>query len=166
MARPREPIDLIVAKGKKHLTKAEYDERKKAEVQAPSDNVIPPAYLTKKEKEKFNEIAQQLIEIGIMTNLDCDTLARYVRADSEYTKITRQLSKIKFTPDRKSLISEEAQLAEKYEQYGYLQKLQVKAQKQCNECARELGLTISSRCKLAMPKKEEKPPENKFLRHA
>ena len=26
MARPREPIDLIAAKGRKHLTKAEYEE--------------------------------------------------------------------------------------------------------------------------------------------
>lgn len=166
MARPREPIDLIAAKGRKHLTKAEYEARKKTEITAPSDNVTPPAYLTKKEKDKFNEIAQQLIDIGIMTNLDCDVLARYVRADSEYLKLTKQLNKIKFDPDKKSMIDEEQQLAEQLSKYGYLQKLQLKAAKQCNDCARELGLTISSRCKLAMPKKEEKPPENKFLRHA
>lgn len=162
MARPRQPIDLIAAKGKKHLTKAEYEERKKTEIQAPNDNVVPPTYLTKKEKEKFNEIAQQLIEIGIMTNLDCDALARYVRADSEYVKITKQISKIKFAPDRKSQLSEAEQLAEQFSEYGYLQKLQVKAAKQCNECAKELGLTISSRCKLVMPKTDEKPPENKY----
>ena len=166
MARPREPIDLIAAKGRKHLTKAEYEARKKAEVTAPCDNVTPPAYLTKKEKEKFNEIAQQLIDIGIMTNLDCDVLARYVRADSEYLKLTKQLNKIKFAPDKKSPVAEEAQIAEQLGEYGYLQKLQLKAAKQCNECARELGLTISSRCKLAMPNTEEKPPENKFLKHA
>ena len=166
MARPREPIDLIAAKGRKHLTKAEYEARKKTEITAPSDNVTPPAYLTKKEKDKFNEIAQQLIDIGIMTNLDCDVLARYVRADSEYLKLTKQLNKIKFDPDKKSMIAEEQQLAEQLSKYGYLQKLQLKAAKQCNDCARELGLTISSRCKLAMPKKEEKPPENKFLRYA
>lgn len=166
MARPREPIDLVKAKGRKHLTKAEYEQRKKAEVTAPCDNVTPPAYLTKKEKEKFNEIAQQLIDIGIMTNLDCDVLARYVRADSEYLKLTKQLNKIRFVPDKKSEITEEAQIDEQLGKYGYLQKLQLKAAKQCNECARELGLTISSRCKLAMPKTEETPLENKFLKHA
>ena len=166
MARPREPIDLIAAKGKKHLTKAEYEKRKKTEVTAPCDNVAPPAYLTKKEKEKFNEIAQQLIDIGIMTNLDCDVLARYVRANSEYEKLTKQLNKIKFVPDKKSEVAEATQLDEQLAKYGYLQKLQLKAAKQCNECARELGLTISSRCKLAMPKVEETPPENKFMKHA
>lgn len=166
MARPREPIDLVKAKNKKHLTKAEYEARKKAEITAPSDNITPPAYLLKKEKEKFNEIARQLIDIGIMTNLDCDALARYIRADSEYTKVTKQLNKIKFTPDKKSTVSLENQIAEQTAEYNYLQKIQVRALRQCNECARELGLTISSRCKLAMPKKEEKPPENKFLKHA
>ena len=166
MARPREPIALIEAKGKKHLTKAERDERKKTEITAPCDNVTPPAWLSKKEKEKFDEIAKQLLDIGIMSNLDCDILARYVRSQTEYEKITRQLSKIKFTPDKKSRVSAEEQIAEQTGHYNYLQKIQVRLEKQCNADARELGLTISSRCRLVMPKKEETPPENKFLKHA
>ena len=164
MARPRQPIDLIAAKGKKHLTKAEYKIRKESEIQAKCDNVVPPGFLSKKEKEKFNEIAEQLIEIGIMTNLDCDVLARYIRADSEYTKITKMLSKINFSPDKKSIIPAEQQFSDQINEYAYLQKLQVKAAKQCNELARELGLTISSRCKLVMPKTDEKPPENKYTK--
>lgn len=35
MARPREPVDLIAAKGRKHLTIQEYVDRKNAEVTAP-----------------------------------------------------------------------------------------------------------------------------------
>ena len=56
MARPREPVDLIAAKGRKHLTIAEYVERKNAEITAPADKVKPPDFLLKKEKEKFDEI--------------------------------------------------------------------------------------------------------------
>lgn len=166
MGRPREPIDLIEAKGRKHLTKAESEARRKAEVKAPCDNVEPPAWLSKKEKDKFNEIAEQLLDIGIMSNLDCDVLARYVRSQTEYEKITRQLSRIKFTPDRKRMDSAEEQMAEQAGKYNYLQKIQVRLEKQCNADARELGLTIASRCRLVMPKKEETPTENKFLRHA
>ena len=118
MARPREPIALIEAKGKKHLTKAERDARKKTEITAPCDNVTPPAWLSKKEKEKFDEIAKQLLDIGIMSNLDCDILARYVRSQTEYEKITRQLSKIKFTPDKKSRVSAEEQIAEQTGHYN------------------------------------------------
>lgn len=166
MARPREPIDLIAAKGRKHLTIAEYTERKNVEVTAPADNIKPPAFLLKKEREKFEEIAKQLAELKIMTNLDCDVLARYIKAETEYIKVTKQIQKIKFLPDKKSMISEEAQLAEQYAQYEYLSKIQNRLMKACNENARELGLTISSRCKLVIPKEKEEKPVNKFMKHA
>ena len=166
MARPRQPVDLIAAKGRKHLTIAEYIDRKNAEVTALADNVKPPDFLTKKEKEKFDELAQQLVDLKIMTNLDCDVLARYIRTESEYIKVTKQIQKIKFVPDKKSMVSAEAQLAEQYAQYNYLSKIQNRLMKACNENARELGLTISSRCKLVIPKEKEEKPENKFMKHA
>ena len=166
MARPREPIDLIVAKGRKHLTKQEYEDRKNSEVIAPADNVKAPPFLAKKEREKFDEIAEQLIDLKIMSNLDCDVLARYIRAETEYVKVTKQLGKIKFAPDKKSRTTEEAQLAERYAQYDYLSKIQNRLMKACNENAKELGLTISSRCKLVIPKEKEEKPDNKFMKHA
>ena len=166
MARPREPIDLIVAKGRKHLTKQEYEDRKNSEVIAPADNVKAPLFLTKKEREKFDEIAGQLIDLKIMSNLDCGVLARYIRAETEYVKVTKQLGKIKFMPDKKSRTSEEVQLAEQYAQYDYLSKIQNRLMKACNENAKELGLTISSRCKLVIPKEKEEKPDNKFMKHA
>lgn len=166
MARPREPIDLVVAKGRKHLTKAEYSSRKKSEITVPADDVKPPDFLSKKEKERFNEIAGQLLEIGIMTNLDRDVLARYIRAVTEYEKITKRISKIKFVPDKKRWTTEEEQLAEQTAEYNYLQKIQSRIEKQCNADARELGLTISSRCKLVMPEVKEEKPVNKFMQHA
>lgn len=166
MARPREPIDLIAAKGRKHLTKEEYEERKNTEITAPADNVKPPDFLLKKEKEKFEELAKQLVDLKIMSNLDCDALARYVKAESEYIKVTKQLQKIKFTVDKKSTISEDEQLAEQYAKYNFLLKMQSRLAKMCNEIARELGLTISSRCKLVIPKEKEEKPKNKFMKHA
>lgn len=166
MARPREPIDLIAAKGRKHLTKQEYEERKSTEVIAPSDNVKAPAFLAKKEREKFDFIAKQLIDIKIMTNLDCDVLARYIRAETEYIKVTKQLQKIRFIPDKKSMATEETQLAEQYAQYEYLSKIQTRLMKACNENAKELGLTISSRCRLVIPQEKPEKPDNKFMKHA
>jgi len=166
MARPREPIDLIAAKGRKHLTAEEYENRKASEVAAPADNIAPPAYLSKKEKARFEEIAGQLVSIGIISNLDCAVLARYVKAEMEYEKITRQLQKIKFVPDKKSTLPVEDQLAEQYGKYNFLLKMQVKLMQACNANARELGLTISSRCRLVMPKHEEDKPVNRFMKHA
>lgn len=166
MARPRQPVDLIAAKGRKHLTKQEYDERKNTEIKAQTDNIKAPAFLVKKEREKFIEIAKQLIELKIMTNLDCDVLARYIKAETEYTKITKQIQKIKFIPDKKCKTQEKEQLAEQYIQYDLLSKIQNRFMKACNENAKELGLTISSRCKLVLPKQEKEKPDNKFMKHA
>ena len=47
--RPREPINLIMSKGKKHLTKAEIENRKKTEITTDHTNVKPPDYLNEEE---------------------------------------------------------------------------------------------------------------------
>ncbi len=47
MARPRQPVDLLLFKGKKNLTKAEIEERKAQEIKAAKDKVKPPSYLPK-----------------------------------------------------------------------------------------------------------------------
>ena len=165
MGRPREPIDLVAAKGRKHLTKQEIEQRRNSEVKAPADDIESPSFLTKKEKEKYKKIALDLLELEIMSNLDADILARYIRAETEYQKISRQLNKVHFTVDSDIEGSAEERLAGKYAMYNYLQKIQNRLMKACNENARELGLTISSRCRLVIPKKEEKK-ENKFMKHA
>ena len=76
MPKQREPIDLVLAKGKKHLTKAEIKERRNSEIKVPHDKVKPPEYLNKSQKKQFDEISKGLIDLKIMTNLDCDALAR------------------------------------------------------------------------------------------
>lgn len=166
MGRPREPIDLIAAKGRKHLTREEIEKRKNSEVIAPSDDVKAPSFLTKNEQKKFDELANQLIELKIMTNLDCDVLARYIRAETEYIKISKQLNKIKFSLDKKSRLTADMQLSVQYGLYSDLSKIQIRTMKACNECAKELGLTISSRCKLVIPKAEKEKPTNKYMKHA
>ena len=46
--RNKEPVKLIIAKGKKHLTKAEIKEREDNEIKVDATNVTPPNYLSKK----------------------------------------------------------------------------------------------------------------------
>ena len=63
MAGQRQPTDLVVMNGRKHLTKAEIEARKNAEVTAPCDKVRPPSYLTPEQKKQFRKIAKELLEI-------------------------------------------------------------------------------------------------------
>ena len=155
MGRPKEPIALVVAKGKKHLTQEEIETRQSQEVNAPCDNVQPPSFLTtQSQKNEFNQLAAELMSIGIMANLDCDLLGRYIVSKQMWIKTSKELSKL-----YKLDLTFHLEVIEK------LSKLQDRYFKQCQNCARELGLTISSRCKLIAPtKNEESKPKNKFAK--
>jgi len=145
MSGQRQPINLIVHKGNKHLTKQEIEDRKSKEIIAPSDNIQPPSYLnTKTLKNKFNEIANELVNIGIMSNLDCDALARFILAQTMYEKLTKQLLKMK------PMVMEE-NILKANPDYTILLNNQDKLFKQCKQAATDLGLTISSRCRLVIP---------------
>lgn len=151
MAGQRQPIELVIAKGKKNLTKAEIQERRDSEVKPIADNITAPPYLSKKQKDEFNKIADQLNKLKIMGETDVDALARYIIAKDLYIKVSKQLNK-------SEVISNPIVLD------NYL-KNQDRLFKQCRSSANDLGLSISSRCKLVVPAtKEDKPKENKFSR--
>ena len=140
MARPKEPIELIVAKGNKHIGKAEIEERKKTELKVPVGDIKPPNYLPKELKNEFKEIAGKLMAINIMTELDIDLLARYLLSKQTYLLINIKMVEA-INTDNKEM--------------GSLATVQDKAFKQCQSAARDLGLTILSRRKLVIPLKEE-----------
>jgi len=147
MARPRQPIKLIEAKGKKHLTKSEIQERENIEVKAPDDNIRAPSYLDDNLKEEFYKIAKELIRIKIMSNLDSDALARFIIARKMYVEITQRIIE---HPDTYLMDKDIIGIQDKFF-------------KQCRSAASDLGLTISSRCKLVIPKNNDKDkPKSKW----
>lgn len=148
MAGQRQPIALIEARGAKHLTKAEKAEREATEIKPIADNITAPAYLTKKQKDEFNKYSEQLQKLKIMGETDIDALARYVISHELYIKLSKQISKTAIYSDPILL-----------DQY---MKNQDRMFKQCRASANDLGLTISSRCKLVVPEAKETPRENKF----
>ena len=143
MAGQRQPIELLLAKGKKNFSKAEIEERKAKEVKANTDNIKPPAYLSKELIPNFEYIANQLIDIGIMTNLDCEVLARYVMLENQFQQISSKLLQLNIDD----------------EEYYKFCNLQEKIFKQVRQVGNDLGLSISSRCKLVVPSKEKEEKE-------
>ena len=82
MARPRQPADLIKAKGRSQLSKKEYEEKKSGELDVPFVDVTPPACLTRKTQvAEFNEIAGKLLALGIFTLFGSG--AQFVRKDTK-----------------------------------------------------------------------------------
>lgn len=169
MAGSREPINLVIAKGKKHLTKDEIRERQSSEVQPVVDGIAAPPFLTAKQRKEFDRIAGQLQKLKIMGETDCDTLGRYIVAESQYREATKELRKLtKERPKAEDYPDDRAGYYTALDLYYTMLDSATKRQdryfKQATTVARDLGLTISSRCKLVVPVKEETPKENKFSR--
>ena len=169
MARPREPIDLLLAKGKKHLTEDEIAARRASEVKPSTDGIEPPGHLTAAQKKHFTRLAEQLEKIHIMGETDCDTLARYVVAEMLYRDTVKEQRRL--AKDRPKEDDPRYEVPADYykdlEMWYIMQdatdKRQARYFKQASALARDLGLTISSRCKLQVPvNKEPEKPANKF----
>lgn len=162
MAGSRQPIQLVVAKGKKNLTKKEIAERLATEIAPCTDEIVAPKYLKASEKKRFMKIAEQLDKLGILGETDTETLARYITAQSQYEKVTRELRKVlDASPDATSPTYME-ELDSWIEMQDRLAKLQNRYFTQAQTAASALGLTISSRCKLIAPKIDDTPKVNKF----
>lgn len=178
MAGQRQPTDLVVMKGKKHLTKAEIEARKNSEVTAPNDQVKPPTYLTAEQKKKFRKLAKELLEIKLIANVDCDALARLLIAQDQYIEITEQIRRTQLMLDVP--VYEERENPDTGEkervQVGITQVvnnereklmiIQDRCMKQCRQGASDFGMTVSSRCRLVVPKPQQQKPENKFAKYA
>lgn len=151
MGKIREPIKLIQAKGKKHLTKREIEVRENGEIVPCTEEIEAPKYLLAKQKREFSKIAGQLKKLKIMGETDCDVLAMYIVSKDEWNRARRLLNKVyqedEMDMERLRTFSGEVD----------------RAYKRCILAARELGLTITGRCRLVLPKIEEKK-ENKFTR--
>ena len=88
-------------------------------------------------KKKFKDIADKLLAIGIMTELDVDCLAMYVLAFDLYVSYTETLADMIKTNDLEEMKS--------------VQNLQDKAFRQAHTAARSLCLTITDRCRVTVP---------------
>ncbi|WP_251447092.1 phage terminase small subunit P27 family [Vermiculatibacterium agrestimuris] len=159
MGKQKEPIALVEAKGRKHLTKAEKAEREASEpvLSAPASGegskIRAPVWLPAYLRDDFNDLRTQLVEAGIFSKLDRDTLGRYLVAQRQYTAAMRQVSD-----------ALDAQDVEAVAAWG---KEQERCFKQCRACAADLGLTISARCRLVIPealRPKEDPEEAAFLK--
>lgn len=178
MAGQRQPIALVEMKGKKHLTKAEIEARKNSEVVAPNDKVKPPSYLTQDQKKRFRKLAKELLEIKLIANVDRDALARLLIAQEQYIEITEQIRntplmedvpvyETRENPDTGE--KERVQVGTRQVVNGERERLMIiqdRCMKQCRQGASDFGMTVSSRCRLVVPKPQQQKPKNKFAKYA
>jgi P27 family predicted phage terminase small subunit len=141
----------VEAKGAKHLTKAEAAERRRTEVQAPVPKTAkPPKWLPEALRKDFRALGKQLIALRLYSDLDADTLGRYLVAQYEYVQATAQVTQYLNRKD-----------VEGAEEWG---RLQDRYFKQARACAADLGLTVSARCRLVIPEAQPAAEDHPFLK--
>ncbi len=155
MGRNKMSAEAIQAAGRTHVTKKDIEERESSAPKVIADNIHPPDFLTEPEQvREFYEIAEELMRIGVMGNLDCYTLGMFVCSKSRYSEYEKTLQEIiQKNPSANQRLKWLPKLKE-------FEALKDKNFRECLSCANAMGLTITSRCKLIAPK--EAPPENKF----
>lgn len=138
MPGPRQPTDMVKAMGRKHMTRAEEDQRRDREVYVPPPGQAqPPRWLAKKFHREFREIGEILRQAGLYSELDRDVLGQFLVARERWYRADRLASAAIRDKDEK--------LAREWSgvQGTYF--------KQCRQCAEVMGLSVSSRCRLVVP---------------
>ena len=148
MAGPRERLEVLEGKGRKHLTKAEKAQRAAGEAKPEIPKQIrAPNYLPEDLRPEYVELGKRLRDCGLFTVLDADVLARYLMARRSWLEASRAVF--------------EAQKTEDLKRQDDASRIQDRFFKQCQRCASDLGLTVTSRCRLVLPESKE-PEENPF----
>ena len=152
MPGARQPTDVILANGRKHLSKAEEAARRAGEVSLPvAKTAKPPKWLPETLRKDFRALGKRLISAGIYTELDADTLGRYLIAQHQWLIATAE--------------TEWALSARDQEAADNWGRIQERYFKQARNCANDMGLTVTSRCRLVVPTNPEQAGEeaNPFL---
>lgn len=138
MPGPRQPTDLVKARGRKHLSQPEEEARRDREVHVPPpDRAQPPQWLMKKFHREFREVGEALRLAGLYTELDRDVLGQFLVARDRWVRADKLASAAIRDKDEK-LAREWAGVQGTYF-------------KQCRQCAEAMGLSVSSRCRLVVP---------------
>ena len=96
-------------------------------------------------------MGKRLIAAGIYTGLDADTLGRYLVAQHQWIIATGE--------------AEQALAQRDQEQADAWGRVQDRYFKQARNCANDMGLTVTSRCRLVVPEnvKQKTEDQNPFL---
>ena len=179
MAGKRRPMEVnmsVVEGGKgKHWTQAEIEARKASEPKLPKPKTLkPPSWLTEPAKKLFKSYAKQLLDFpsGVLSTLDAGTLGRYCDCELSYAESSQQKSfwlevakrRLEALAQADAVAASEVdrqKVEDAYEeskqQVDFWSGQMVKFEKIARSCATEMGMTVSSRCRLVVPKSDTSP---------
>ena len=134
---------------RKHLTKAEIEEKKNSQLKVDKLTKIPqsPSYLNEEQKKIFKKTCKMLIDANLLTAMDIDTIARYAIVTDMYIQLTKKINE-----DSDLLLDDK------------IVNKQLKLFKECDSLSNLLCLNIISRNKIVVNNVETEKKENKFTK--
>lgn len=137
------PQNVIEMRDRSHQTKAEKATRRASEPKTEKvKQVRAPVWLPEHLRDEFGKLGRELNEVGLLSKLDFDILARYLMSRDAWVA-----AHIK---SRDALDMDDAKEA------GTWSRVARTYFDQCQQCASSMGLTITSRCRLVIPQ----PPKD------
>lgn len=150
MPGSRQPLEVLVTNGRKHLSKREIADRKSASINGEGNikRLTAPSWLPKSQREEFNRVSAAVIKLmpNLVSRMDTEVIAAYCMARQEWLTATAHANRAMMDGD-----------IDKADAWG---RIQDRYFKQARACANDLGLTITSRCRLVIPEGARKPEEN------
>ena len=150
MPGPRQKLSVLEGNGRKHLSNRVKAQRAAQEVTLPKPKTMRvPKWLPEDLRKEFRALAKEILAADMgAAQLDRDTLGRYVVAQAQFSKACGMVSD--------ALSSGSCAVAQEWT------KLQDTYFKQARACANDMGMTITSRCRLVLPEGARRPEENAF----
>lgn len=176
MANQRQPVGLIQAKGKKHLTKAEIEQRQATELHPLlSENAQPPKYLSKAEKDRFFELLDQLDGLGIVGDKDLLMLGQLVQEESMAVDAYKDYKKARDRRNKFLKMAKDNGLdymqGDYFEIYKNHEMLLTNADSRVSrhrndlrKIANDFGMSVTAGCRVVMPQIVVEEKVNKFAR--
>lgn len=139
--RRKKPAALVEAEGTHHATKLELAEQMAGEPHSDDTQAKCPAYLTgSKSRRRFRELAGELQRLKIWQSVDSEQLARYVDAEELYQQYTARIREVAASGD--------------VDEMERIERLRDRVFKQAQSSADRLGMNVTSRCRIVIPKDE------------
>lgn len=145
MSRQRQAAAVIIGNGRSHLTNEEKARRMETDALARGSDgegsFHPPGWLPKSLRKEFGELRGLLAKLGLISKMDRDILGLYLVARTEYVNAGKRASDAIAAGDDEGAQSWST--------------IQDRYFKQARGCANDLGLTVTSRCRLVLPPQQD-----------
>lgn len=150
--RRPEPTVLKIARGNPGKRALNTSEPKPA-----SDAIVAPDWVTGKSREKWDDVVPKLVGMGVMSNADIDTIARYCVMYEQFQKYLDQCRR-----GLDVIVMRDESGRVKYMQTAPAATMMVKLAASMLRIEQEFGLTPSARSGISATKPEQESVIEKF----